>query len=523
MNHRRVCSVFPRLRFGLVSSMFAVAAMYCRAESLPHYSPRELTAQAALVVRGQPLEKINPRRFRVTEVLRGKSVRRGDTIELNDLGLHEWTIIEDAPLAGPTPKHTITDALLFLAAGAKKGEFSPVMSGLRFLGEDGAVLVPRQVRNPGGYALAAHRDVRWDEIVRAVRADGAALDRLDAARALARPAARNRAVLGWLKDHARELNSSTGWGVLEEELIASVLDSGVPEDAWEAARIDAALNKGHLPQLREPVFGSVAGRRLLLSMARDTDRTETDRVLALDLIGHPQTLWPGDGGKMAAVRATSRELDDLTAALEGLLKDREPGVRAAAARALTEVAGGLKGAALDRVRDVLVSAYKIEGPTLARAELATGILMIGGPALWQKVGGNPQGLLGRLRDLGRRDGLVFFWLELRSERLPVHEPPMVLLERLDGRRVVESKEQPLPVAHLPRPWAEGWNGASALLVEMPTRDLKPGTWRITVRGSAGKGKDRATWTAEPMAFVLPPPRDGEPVYISDGQRLSSDR
>jgi hypothetical protein len=96
-------------------------------------------------------------------------------------------------------------------------------------------------------------------------------------------------------------------------------------------------------------------------------------------------------------------------------------------------------------------------------------------------------------------------LQLDTGGVGVFECPRLRLERLEASgKVAETRDQPLPVSHLPRAWNEGWDGATCLLVEFATGTLTPGTWRITVVGTAGKEKTPLQWTAEPRTFVLRP-------------------
>jgi hypothetical protein len=110
-----------------------------------------------------------------------------------------------------------------------------------------------------------------------------------------------------------------------------------------------------------------------------------------------------------------------------------------------------------------------------------------------------------LRDLERRDKQVHFWLHLRPCGQTIYEQPTLVLERINqSQAAMETKQMPLPVANLPRPWNEGWDGSSILLVEFSVQDFKDGTWRVSVRGTADK--DKSKWISEPKTFVIDPPR-----------------
>src|SRR5262249_31531346 len=102
-----------------------------------------------------------------------------------------------------------------------------------------------------------------------------------------------------------------------------------------------------------------------------------------------------------------------------------------------------------------------------------------------------------------------FLLSLRTPGPAIHEPPTLHLERLNWLGMVQERKQlPYTVANLPRPWAEGWDGKEFLLVELSTRGLTDGKWRIRARGTVGGGKERTEWASEPKLFtVKTPPRN----------------
>jgi hypothetical protein len=491
-----------------------------RAEELPHFTPRELVVQARNVVRGTPLEPLTPRRFRVTEVLKGDGLRIGESIALDELAPHDLQVYEENLPPGHKPRQRrIVEALLFLGP---RPRLRPVLSGLRFLADDGMVLVPQQLRNPGDYVMAVRRDVDWDGLVAKVRVDCAAVRTLEERKSLAVLAVRNRALLDWVQMHRRDFGGPDGWGELEQEVFAWVLDSGRPADAWAAARLYAELHDGIAVPLRTPAFANRAGRALLLGVALDKGALEGDRVRALALLADPQTPWPEPSaerpGRVEALGAG--EQADLIDRLVPLLKAPDERLRAAAARALLSASypadGARAGRQTKRALAALTVAYRTEAPGPARDDLAEAVCVLGGPEHWRQVSGNPKGLRGRLRDFGRHEGRAFFWLDLHTVGLAVFERPQLRLERVekDGK-VVETKEQPLPVANLPRPWKDGWEGTPYLLVEFPVGSLAAGTWRVTVAGTAGKGADKVKWLAEPWTLVIPPsPPEGGPIGSS---------
>ncbi len=500
-------ALFLTVAFGFLSG--------ARGESLPHSTARELVVQAHTVVRAEAMDPLAAKRFRVLEVLRGDGLRVGDTLAYDDLGLHDLQIHEEGlpPGQKPAPRRVV-QALLFLEAPAGKGAPQPVLSGLRFWTDDGAILVPEQRRNPGPYVLTVRREMDWDALVRRAREDCGAYSRLLAGKDLARPGRRCRALLEWVERHRAEFGSlSDGWGNLEQDVFQWVLAAGDVEDCWAAVQLYGELNLGAVPPLPTPAFARPGGRELLLGLALSEDQLEGDRVRALAILADPRTLW-SEKPEVSCHLLTEREQNELIDRLIPLLKAKSAAIRAAAARALY-AASPPPARPTQRALAALTAAYRTEAPGPARDWIATATCAIGGVAHWQELTGNPRGLFVRLLDFGHQGGKVFFWIRLDGAGLSVHECPTLTLERLDGARVVEKKTEPLPVTNLPRSWDDGWNGTPYLLAEFPTGGLSPGTWRVTVRGTAGKDRDKVKWTAEPRTFAVKVPVPGAaPEVIS---------
>lgn len=164
----------------------------------------------------------------------------------------------------------------------------------------------------------------------------------------------------------------------------------------------------------------------------------------------------------------------------------------------------------------LTNAFRLEYPGKPRDEIAETICVLDAKR-WQELSGNPSGMVVLLRDLERRDKQVHFWLNLPPCGQVVYEQPTLVLERINqSQAAMETKRMPLPVANLPQPWSEGWDGRSILLVEFSVQDFKDGSWRASVRGTAGK--DKSKWTSEPKTFVIPAPckpNNGQPSISSD--------
>jgi hypothetical protein len=508
---------FPWLVGGALA--LGLPALAARAEDLTTSSVRDLAIRAATVVVGKPLDPVHPDQCRVLEVLRGPGLRAGDTLTLVELGPHALESYQEGPPPARKPRpRRIAQVLLFLGPdlGPKGGpSFRPLPSGLRFYTEDGKVLVPEQPVNPGGYVLAVRPGADWAALLRQARADVAAVDRVLALKALPRPGERNRGLLDWAERHRHEFGGGpdSGWGPLETDVFRWVLEGGTPEECWQAVRLYAELNHGSAPPLPAPCFGNRPARDLLLGVALDDRALAGDRARALGLLVDQNTLRPAAQDRVRVEPVGVQERLELLDRLVPLLKAREPPLRSAAARAVKRLSipegGALPRGHTQKALAALETAYRAERPGPVRDDLAEAVCAVGGPRHWQEVTGNPPGLLVCLRDLGQGNGQAFFWLNLRPCGLAVRECPTLVLEQLNFIGwPVQTRQMPLPVVNLPRPWGEGWDGGSYLLVQFPVEDLTPGSWRVRVRGTAGK--DGARWTSEPKMLVIEAPRKNPP-------------
>jgi hypothetical protein len=503
------------------------------AKPLPTLSVRELVLHAETILLAEPVERLDvPTRFKVLEVLRSDGLKPGDTFTI-DPGLHN--LRDTGPTLLPLEKRkppTVEQALLFL--GPNRGtrgqpHFEPVASGLRFWTRDHSLLVPVQIANPGGFFMEERRDVDWGELVRQARADAGTIADLFARKKLRPIGRRNRALLEWVESHQHEFGApmnaehpektAQGWGHLETDIFQWVLASCEPGDCWLAVKLYAELNRGTVPPLHEPAFGTRDGRALLLRIATADDALEGDRLRALSLLSHPFTLWAGPLPRFPRLRfLDAKEQTDLIDRLTPLLASKSAPLRAATARTLRCVCNPEVVAdehrKSQRALPALVKAFRLEYPGEPRDQIASAIGVLGAKH-WQELTGNPPGMVVLLRDLERRDKQVHFWLNLRPCGQVVYEQPTLVLERINqSQAAMETKQMPLPVANLPRPWGEGWDGSSVLLVEFSVQDFKDGTWRVSVRGTAGKDKDKSKWTSEPKTFVIDPPpkaNNGQPV------------
>jgi hypothetical protein len=474
------------------------------------FDTRDLVAMADVVVRAEPLEPAALKRFRVTELYRGKGLAPGNVVALGDLRDYEFLArVPGEPFFKRRPCRAVA-ALLFLRHDSRG--WKPVDSGLRLLNGDGSVLTPAPMENPGPYELVVESGLRWDDLLRQVRADCASVQRLLAARAVPRTTQRNRLLLAWVQEHRHGFEIPCGWSYLDERIFTWVLEGRQLDGSWAAVRLYAELHGGRLVSLEAPVFGTPSGRDFLLSQA-EAEGLQGDRVRALALVALPWTLRPPPGDHGVAP-ADGKEQASIVARLARLLKDRAPGVRSAVARALQAVVlplDGRPGPAAGRALAALQEAYKVEASGLARDELAAAVHTLAGPIRWQQLTGNPHDLFIRLQDFERDNRKLIFSLQLKSDGVRVHECPTLQLERLEADKAVEKKETRVELANPPVSWEDGWPGPEQYLLsaQVSLQGLKPGTWRATVRGTAGKGKLKVSWVSEPQTFVQEAPRQAE--------------
>lgn len=514
----------------------ACALLLCcgtaRAEILPTLPLRELAIRADAVVLAEPIEPNRPGRFRVRERLKGIEPRAGAEIEVE--------AFDACVRPKEEPEWGRVDAvLLFLRT--ESGRYSLVESGVRLYTRERMVWWPVQEKNPGPYHMARDPDVTWEAAILRVRDDAGEVARLLAARGLADAGRRGRALLGWVELHRSEFGDgreaawvrlspsvrnlsgdvpasadldARGWGELQMLPFAWVLADRIPADCWRAVNLYAELHEGAILPSSAGAFAGRDGRGLLLTVARDTRQLDGNRARALRLLGDRQIY--------ATTAPNEREREDLLDGLLPLLADRAPTCRALAAQALRPLCGKAERTPA-QVQAALGTAYKAEQPGSVRNALAEALHEIANATQWQEWTGRAPGRLALLRDLGKRDDLLFFWLTLQMDPpLPVIEAPTLVLERLDAKGAVAEKQaQPLP-ASAPPAWANGWTGGP-LHVQFAHGELKPGTWRLRVTGFAGK--DKVPWESEPRTVQVvlpnaPAPRPGVPVWDTLVRRVT---
>jgi hypothetical protein len=487
-----------------------------RADEVPSYSLRELALRADTIVLADALTPIRPTRFHVRAVLRGRGAREGEMLTFADMGPVRVESFDppSLPREGPRPRR-INQALLFLepsTRGANRRQPRLVPSGLRFVTIDQRVLVPSEGQGRELKMVVAPSG-DWSSLLVRVKTDVASLEQLDHARRLARPSARARSLLAWVERHRRQFGADLrpreekgpagGWGRLEREVFEWALACGSPAECWSAVKLYAELNRGTAPPLPAGCsLTTAAGRALLLEEATRASALRGDRMRALTLLARPPR------------PLTAPEHQAVLERLVAVLAERDAPLRSAVARAIVELSPATNGAR-ERAGKLalphLVRLYKEEAPGPTRDELAESVYALGGPEHWRALTGSPSGVLVCLRDLEKSEAQLRFWLSLRGNGRFVHEQPVIVLERINLLGgAAETKRLPLTPANLPRPWAEGWDGADLLFVEVPLKGLTAGNWRVTVHGTVGKDKQK--WVAEARKFVVTAPKGPGPYF-----------
>jgi hypothetical protein len=496
-------------RFAFAIALTLLSLPAGRAEFLPTFPLRELAVRADVVVLAEPVAAARPGTYRVRELLKGPAPRVGAQITVER--------IESCVRPGEQPNLALVDAaLLFLRASATS-RFELIESGVRLRMRDGKVWWPLQVHNPGPYHMTPEAGVDWDTFVMRARSDAAEATRVQEACGLADVAQRDSCLLEWVERHRHEFSDGRegtwnpfsaasrnrapgeaqsteldafGWGQLQILPFARVLQGRVPADCLRAVSLYAELNRGAVSPGAAAAFASREGRKCLLAEAHDSRQLDGHRARALRLLG--------DRAVVEAEPPGDRERSDLVDGLSAFLNDRVPTRRGLAARALVQLAG--QGGALnEQTVKAVRAAYKAEQPGPARNALAESLYDIAGPQRWPALSGGHDSSLALLRDLDVRDDKLFFWLTLKTEPpATVTEAPTLFLERLDVEGlVVETKKVPVV---LPAPArAGGWNGGP-VYVELRHADLNPGTWRLRVTGTTGRGKPR--WESEPRTVQV---------------------
>ncbi|MGE0192450.1 MAG: hypothetical protein AB7T63_10460 [Planctomycetota bacterium] len=515
-----------------VTLLVALGARTAHAERWPTLPLDVLTDDATLVVVARVVDPLPSVRgvkqtewhtlgahVEVIEILKGNGVAVGERLFIQGL----WTYV--VPKLGPPearrPAFDLTDGLLFLRRSwPASGEptYAPLMSGVRMRTQDGRVLRPIQEMSSAPYMLRVADGPAWPDLLQWVRDD---VQRIAGLRALFRidlQPARNMLLLDWLERHA-DLVASTrlrldhtqadrpgGFGRAPLDAAGLIIQSGPVDDAWAAIR---RLNHG-VARLWDwvdpdpPVFRSAEGRSLLVGVARDASRPPAERVFALGILGSSATLT--DSGVAAVPDA---EVTFLVAALDEVLADPlVPPEVADAARNVRPRVLGSEGSGRPQPDTVRAWAIYHRVPRSAsdyveRNGAAVDLHTYLGETAWKQLTGNPRRLLITMYLYPPDQGLRMS-VQLHTPGQPIFERPTLVLERVDVDGVVLRRlRRSLPECEQEFAWAHGWTAwGRQPRSAVPTEDLVPGAWRVTLEGTSGG--DRVPWRSEPQGFVWPP-------------------
>ncbi len=520
----------------MLSTCLLLAALGpAETKELLHPPPtlRELCINAPVVVLARPVDPVTPTRFDVLTVLRGKErVKVGQRLAPVGLVEKDMTSFDEADPDTKKPRpRRIDQALLFLQPG--EGSLTVLRTGFRLCTEDGRVLLPAAALGEAASSLPLHvaDGITWAALLRRVRADVAAVDRLHMLRRLGRPAERTRGLLDWVEKRRTEFGRTEslrphdlkpgGWGRLGYQVFDWIFASDEPGSCWAAIKLYAELNGGEVPRLNVPAFSSARGREFLARTAENDRLLLGDRRRAVQLLGQPITLWPGTGSRRDARPAGDREREELLERLRPLLAVRDEDFRIALVRTMLGLSrpGDEQPAKPPAALvDALASAYRSAPLGNFRDELAR-VLCEAAPERYRGLSSNPVGARACLADLHYERGELTFFLDLRTGAGKMFEAPTLVLERPGALGfIAETKRLPLPVLNLEGGWASGVGGNVFLAVRLdlgrvitlpqptPGNRNKPTTtlWRVRVEGSIGKGKDRQTWKSEARRIAIRP-------------------
>lgn len=476
---------------------------------------------------------ITPRCFKVVHVLRGEGIKPGDSIRFEGALEFKISIFDEYVSSGCKPRLVnheevgeVEKALIFLGPNhgtRAQPRFLRSESIICFGLQQRRVLIPPSL-DCGYYVLESEPYAHWNDLVDQARLQSAEVNDLYARKNIRQIERRNWALLDWVERHRNDFDRYAsgswrdrpkGWGHLEGAIFQWVMESDDPPTSWSAIKLYAELNHGELPALLGPTFGFPKGRSLLLKIATASNVLEGHRVRALKLLSHPQTLWATSSKEHPLANSLqAEEQKDLIDQLTPLLTAQTAPLRGAAALALRCICypeeEKRKTMRTKPALPTLVKAYRSETPGDARNELAKAVCFIGGPEHWQKLTGNPSTLLITLDQITQSQTYVQLFLNFWWRGSITCESTTLLAERLEGgNRVVETKRFPFRMTHdkLSR-WSEE---QSRMSMYLPEKNLRPGTWRLRVCGTVGKGKDKQSWMGEPSVF------DVKPFATSDGE------
>ena len=512
-----------------------------RAEILPTFTLRELIIRADHIVVAEPADPAvltgKEIKFVVHEALRSQRLKAADAITIKDMSYYRFGTLfgrRGDPANDEKAAPRCKQALLFLAepqatreAPRDPNSFDLTVSGVRFLTEQGKVMLPVQQINPGPYFFVEQKGGDWKLLLDRIKLDCEAIEAVRRLKEIEDPAERNRAIFEWIEKHKDEFGGSyfsgandlyTGWGSLEYDVFVWILDSCRLDDAMRAIKTCRAIDKKGFgwPKGEVPTFASTEGRKLLLRIAADRNESLDDRQSALYRLA--ESLWPKRylDQPLGLSCVTPTELATLIDEVLLLTKDEDAQMRRFAVYVLSsavslpvELRAARQGNAAQRddVIAAIIDVYQTNLPEYSRKEVAETLIRLGGEDAWQKVSGNPGKILVTLQNCEFRRGQngeelsfsVYQHFYQNTKDLYSFAQPTLVLERLSDEatpRVVEKKTIELM----------GLSGKGAPYqgpqhVRVPSGELAEGTWRLTLAGKAGD-RGQYNWRSEAALVVL---------------------
>lgn len=492
-----------------------------RADTLPTMSIRYMTIDADVIVVGDPVVSeagILPARYKVVRVLKGPASLASQELVVRDEELYSlspspW--MEEGKEKTPLPR--ITKALLFLkspAEGRVDEGYGTVLSGIRALSNDGVVLVPRQLMNPGLQHLVPMKDRGWEAMITQVTEDLPKIARILKLEKITDSAKRNQAVFKWIEGHKDEFgggyldNQRKGWPHLETKLFDRVMESCIPEDCWRAIELGNKLDAK--PDGNFPSFCSPQGRKLLMTKVFDRNLPMPLRQIALGELGDGGTFWYAHRNQFPRTQVVTR--DEQTAVIDRilpLLKYKDATWRAAAVRCLRSVSCPYDAIFTEmkskQAIPQLAELYNHERSAEVRNEIVEAIRRLESEVFWENLTGNPQGIAVIMRVGTIKEDALEFQMILEHTKAKIAGVPVFLLELLDGagqplRAQSFGADVSYPTDLFKTGW-EDWQGMVIMSIAAP--HLEPGTWRATAKGRVGE----KVWRSESIEVVIPKPGD----------------
>ena len=511
---------------GILFVAVAVAATLgtaVRAENLPTLSIRYMTIEADVIVVGAPVvaqDGALSSKYKVTRVLKGPESLVGREVTLRDEGL--YSLPSPSWLSGdegvePTPR--ITRALLFLRVPGDdeiQNGYRTVLSGIRALTEKGSVLVPQQFMNPGPQYLLPMKGETWDAMLAQVVEDSPKIAQILRLGDIVDRGKRNQVIFTWIQEHRDEFGGGyfgtqgKGWASLEQKLFDWIMESCIPEDCWRAIQLSSAL--GTDPQRSHPSFCSKEGRALLMAKVLDRSLPDELRLRALRELGAGSTFWYAHRSQYPRTLVVTRdEQETIIDHILPILTHKEPSWRAASARCLMSVSwpydANFEEMTSKRAIPDFVTLYKSERSTEVRNIAVQAIRRIETESSWQKLSGNPEGIVVFLRFAGINGDVLKFDLDLEHTRAKITEIPVFRFQELrEGGSAVPPRVVEPTVSYPEDLFRRGWEDWQGMIImTIPAAQVNAGLWRVSAEGRLGGH----TWRSEPVEVTIPDKKKDE--------------